>query len=301
MTVNRLDCLAPLCRYPGIKTRTGRFFLPYLDLSNVKAYVEPFAGAGGMTLHIVPRLAKGTMVVLNDLDPGIAALWQSLTGEATLAAVCRRIGAFTPTIGAFTTYAENPIVDDGIETAFRCLVLHQCSYNGFGAQGGPMGGWQQQDGRNRLAGRWKAERLQGNLRRWHQLLRTMAVQVVNCDGIALLDQIPDSESVLVYADPPYVEAGPRFYRLGLDEQAHRRLAARLRSTERLRWAVTYDDHPLVRHMYEGLRIEEVDVHGWRRPRKSRFHHRRLDTRRIDLCMASADNERSRTDGQPSVT
>jgi DNA adenine methylase len=263
MMRSHLTSVKPLCRFAGSKWRTGPRFLRYFDLGSIKVYVEPFVGAGGMTSHVVPRLPEGTTVVLNDLDPGVAALWQAVAAESALHALCERVGGFTPSIRTFEMYWRNPVVEDSIETAFRCLVLHQCSFNGLGPKaGGPMGGWHQ-DRRIDIRSRWHTEQLQDNLRRWYELFRTMSVQVVNCDAVALLDQIPDSEHVLVYADPPYVKVGPDLYTLAFDEHGHRRLATRLRSTKRLRWAVTYDDHPLVREIYEGVWIEEVDVRAGR--------------------------------------
>jgi DNA adenine methylase len=62
-----------------------------------------------------------------------------------------------------------------------------------------------------------------------------------------------------YCDPPYVKAGPHLYQVAFTQADHERLARRLRSEKRP-WLLSYDDHPLIRQLYEGWsRIESLEV------------------------------------------
>src|SRR5262245_7009043 len=68
-----------LLRYPGGKAALAPFLAELMGNQRPRAsiYMEPFAGGGGAAL----RLLYGEYVdriILNDLNPGIAAFWRSL-------------------------------------------------------------------------------------------------------------------------------------------------------------------------------------------------------------------------------
>jgi len=103
----------------------------------------------------------------------------------------------------------------------------------------------------------------GSIAGWHALL-THAVTMENRDTVRLLGELPDTEGMLVYLDPPYLAATRRsgaYTVEGPETDAgagdlHDRLAQAARRFERATVAVSYYAHPRLEALYP--RAE-----GWR--------------------------------------
>ena len=84
-------------RYPGGKAKLineiGGFIAAYYRLNGLRPYREPFFGGGSVGLHLMSFLTlPGAQ--LNDLDPGIAAIWQAIAGCP--GELCDAINRFVP-------------------------------------------------------------------------------------------------------------------------------------------------------------------------------------------------------------
>lgn len=83
---------------------------------------------------------------------------------------------------------------------------------------------------------------------WRNRLRD--VTILNDDAFELLPRIEDAESVVIYADPPYVVKGAKYIH-DLAGEDHARLADALKRFKMARVVVSYYDHQLLDELYAG--------------------------------------------------
>lgn len=81
---------------------------------------------------------------------------------------------------------------------------------------------------------------------WHQRLRS--VEIYSACGIALCERIEDREGTVIYADPPYFEAGAK-YQHHFTPADHERLAAALCRFVNTRVVLSYYRHPELDRLY----------------------------------------------------
>ena len=79
------------------------------------------------------------------------------------------------------------------------------------------------------------------------------IAVTNEDGLDVISRYSDSEDAFIYADPPYFEKAGSLYLNAFQEADHKALAERLKSVERAKWILTYDNVPQVAELYSTLR------------------------------------------------
>lgn len=251
----RVDEDEMVFRYPGGKTKILPLLLQILGTQNLP-YREPYFGGGSVGLAALEkgRLKGGAWV--NDLDPGIAAVWESIRDCPD--DLARLVGAFTPSVEDFRQYRSNLLASvplPTVERAFQKIAVHQMSYSGLGTKAGsPIGGYEQPEGiRYDIACRWNPETL---IRKIYQAHKCLAgVRVTNLDFDSVLG---DETPAFVYLDPPYMGVGSDLYQyhhLGAD---HARLARTLKQCPHT-WVLSYDDHPSVRTLYSGYSIFEIPL------------------------------------------
>lgn len=244
----------PVIRYPGAKTKkVFRAAILAALPARMDHYLEPFVGSGAVVLAAVAaqRFSPGSVIRLNDLDPGIVALWRCITGD--LDPLIARVKHYLPTTADFFRFKTESI--DGLpvdEQAFRRLALHQMSFGGLGAKaGGPIGGIEQ-TGKYKVDCRWNPTRRVAELQQAARLLQSFTVVVTNEDAVDIIARYPEA---VVYADPPYVERGSALYLHDFAGE-HERLAGVLRSRT-APWVLSYDDCALVRRLYAGFSLTHV--------------------------------------------
>jgi DNA adenine methylase len=255
-----------LIRYPGSKAKiVGRIIerfpdemrRPLFALAANWEYREPFFGAGAVGLGVLRVLPGRCPVWLNDKDPWMAALWSTVRAEPTR--LSRMILDFVPSEEAFYRFREQDGADiDPVEAGFRKLALHQISWSGLGAMaGGPLGGKNQGNTKHPVGCRWNPAALCKKVSRAHVVLRKFKAFRFTCGDFApLLAEVP--AECFIYLDPPYVEAGAALYKHSMNDSDHERLARLVRSLP-CPWVLSYDDHPLVRRLYQGERFDDVHL------------------------------------------
>lgn len=256
-----------LIRYPGSKAKLVRQVLDLfpeemnLTLWSNHArweYREPFFGAGAVGLKVLANLSPRAKVWINDIDPGMACLWQTVKDDPK--GLCRLVGSFVPSADLFYQF-KNEDGRAGLSptlTGFRKLALHAMSYSGLGFKsGGPLGGKDQENASYPVACRWNPEALREEIMRVHWRLRVFeGLRITMTDFATLIHAAP--ERCFLYVDPPYYEKGPDLYKHAMQEADHTRLAAALRICQ-ARWVLSYDDHPEVRRLYSWAEIREVNT------------------------------------------
>jgi DNA adenine methylase len=245
-------------RYPGGKRKLVQLIWDRLRrLHPNGTYCEPFAGGAAVALEVA-HWCPGDRIILNDLDPGIAAIWNAVLHHPD--ELKTAIMNFTPSVEAYReirTYLTNGgATEGGVETAWRKLAVHQTSYSGKGeASSGfsPLGGYHQRSA-DRIDQYWNRSALCRKVDQLHNLL----IGRTECHAADFEQFLSRPDDCLLYLDPPYYEAGSELYLHTFREQDHRRLAAALREMPNC-WVLSYDDHPVIRELYgDWAVIEEVE-------------------------------------------
>jgi DNA adenine methylase len=246
-----------ILRYPGSKAKLAAqiiatvpdaFHVARCQGGHAVEYREPFFGSGALGLEVVSRLPNGTRVWINDLDPGVYAIWLSVMHDVQ--PLERAIAAFQPTVDAF----QRLKADDGVATgdtvrdALHKIALHRMSVSGFGAMsGGPMGGVDQR-GPCTVGSRWNPATIITAVRRAHRIVWRFRDRL-RITNLHFRDVIASAGAgTLIYLDPPYYARGSQLYSHHMSDPEHAELAAMLRGTD-AEWRLSYDDCDRVRELY----------------------------------------------------
>lgn len=256
-----------LIRYPGSKAKLAQQIMASfpdemrLQLWTHSAeweYREPFFGAGAIGFRVLDALPFRSRVLLNDKDRWLVNLWVSVQQRPD--ELIERIRRFSPAADKFYEYKsqDGDKHVDVVESGFRKLALHQMSVSGFGfMSGGPIGGKDQENATYKVGCRWNAQRLSRHVMECHKkMARFRCLRIRSGDFSDALSGV--TARAFVYLDPPYVEKGGMLYRYSMEESDHRRLAGIVRSLP-CAWALSYDDHPLIRDLYSWAKIDELKI------------------------------------------
>ena len=230
-------------RYPG-----GKFYARHLILKHIPTaapYCEPFAGGASIFFAKEP----GFPAILNDLDQELMNCYRQIRDNVEgLVALLEGIPADKDRHRYYKNHYE-PQTD--LERAFRFYYLNRTSYSGImRAENcywgyGPQYSMRPENWPPHL--RTVSDRLQG-------------VELRHQDFEELIDALPDG--FFLFVDPPYYGADQKkFYNFTFTDADHIRLRDCLRrNAARLRFLVTYDDHPEVHALYTWA--HSVDAHQW---------------------------------------
>jgi DNA adenine methylase len=216
-------------------------------------YVEPFAGGGGVGLRLLFDEYVDE-VVLNDLNPGIAAFWRSVleSTDAFVELLCTRAPSIDEWHRQRATY-RSPEASD-LERGFATFFLNRTNRSGIlGAR--PIGGLDQL-GRWGIDARYDPERLEARIRTISRYATRITVH--EQDGVDVIERYVGDSDVFVYADPPYLAQGDDLYLDTFGWEDHTRLAAILQDAEG--WFLTYDvDARIPGDLYRGLRCAKFQT------------------------------------------
>ena len=234
-----------LFRYPGGKAKYSKWILPNLfRCSGFSLYVEPFVGGGSVALAVAKQYPS-VKLILNDLDPGIAAFWDlvATAADVELKALADRISSTHPTVDLFFEI-KNTQPTNRLERAFRSFFLNRTSWGGMGKR--PLGG-KKQASKDKIHSRWGAKNLVCELFGARKLLYGRT-KVYN-DDFAKVIPLAQAGSMM-FLDPPYYEAGNSLYKFVWSDADHVRLRDALAHMNN--WVMSYDDHKRIRELYGTL-------------------------------------------------
>lgn len=247
--------LSPL-RYPGGKARLAKFVggLIAKQKNRPLRYVEPYAGGGGVGLRLLVDEYVDE-IVLNDLNPGIAAFWRTVFTEPEI--LLEQIQTSELTIDEW--HRQRAVYTAGgesdAELGFATFFLNRTNRSGI-LNARPIGGLEQR-------GKWKidarfdrqqlADRIQG-LSRYRS-----RVTICEADGASVVADYLDEGGSFVYADPPYLEKADDLYLDTFGWEDHVALADLLnRNPEG--WMLTYDaDDRITDVLYPERRCAEFQM------------------------------------------
>lgn len=257
-----------LIRYPGSKAKLWKSVLNVMPEEitmrlwshhSLWEYREPFFGSGAIGFRVLDVLSKQSKVWLNDKDYWLCCLWQSVLSDPK--GLVRLIMQFKPSADAFFEFKEKDgdTKTDPLRAGFMKLAIHQMSVSGFGVMSGTcLGGRNQTNANYPVDCRWNPIRLSKHVTERHtQLARFGRNLRITCKDFGVLFEGAKREC-FIYLDPPYYEKGGMLYKHSMSYDDHARLAACVKETS-AKCAVSYDDHEVIRGMYEGYRVDEIAV------------------------------------------
>lgn len=220
----------------------------------------PFMGGGSELLHLQART-----VVANDKHRDVVNLARVLADPVLGPRLYRRLkrlafhaDALSEAQAVLTRTDETQLPADCCDMA-RAEAYFVACWMGRSAEAGTDG-----ELRGSLPVRWSAGggdsavRFRSAVRSLVGFRRVLERVNFTClDAFEFLDQCKDQPGHGIYCDPPWIGAGDA-YRHRFTEADHRRLAERLTEFRATRIVVRYGDHPLIRELYAGWRVESAE-------------------------------------------
>lgn len=205
-------------------------------------YVEPFFGAGWVYFGKEPSKSE----VINDIDGELINLFRVIrTHPEELA---RHTESEFSARERFEEFQESTKGMTDIQRAVRYLYL--ISYS-FGGKGRNYGYGTTKGPKQTILPAEMAAALSARLRNTY---------VENCSFEEIIKRY-DREHTFFFCDPPYLDTCIDFspdQDITFGEAEHEKLAAVLRGIKG-KFMVTINDHPFIREIYKGFRMEEVEV------------------------------------------
>lgn len=250
-------------RYPGGKGFLSgllKMRMESLDQSRERILAEPFCGGAGAALIL---LADGNAekVMLNDADLRIYSAWHSMIHETDRFVSDLRNVELTMS----EWYFHRDIVSSfsggsyNFQVGFSTFYMNRTTRSGIVLNSGPIGGYGQ-TGKWKINARFNVPRLTEQVQ-WLGANKSK-IDLTNLDALAFLDRArrqPNSDNILFFIDPPYVQAGGRLYLDGMSEAKHVALSDLLTGGTVKNWVLTYDDAPLIRTLYQSQKCSKISV------------------------------------------
>ncbi|MEA3076446.1 MAG: adenine methylase [Actinomycetota bacterium] len=248
--------VSPL-RYPGGKGALADFLGTLITAQRpaCTTYVEPFAGGAGAALRLLLDEYVDE-VVLNDLDPGVAAFWRCVfLHPSELIARIRHAKVSIEEWRRQAAIYKAGLADD-LDLGYATFFLNRTNRSGILAAR-PIGGLDQ-TGRWLIDARFNREQLIGRIEAISRLKNRVVLH--EGDGVSLLrTMLPGARTTFFYVDPPYVDKGDDLYLDELTWDDHRTLSALLVASD-ARWLVTYNcDERIRTELYPRQRCVSFDI------------------------------------------
>jgi DNA adenine methylase len=227
-------------RYPGGKTRALKVLATYIPEGKT-TLLSPFIGGGSFELFC---RGEGMTVHANDLFRPLYTFWKVVKERP--AELQQSVQAQCPVSKeAFASLRESILeMTDELEIAAAYYIVNRCSFSGATF----CGGFSQQSADGRMT--------QSAIDR----LATVSLEDItlsNDDCVKFLRDHPQTDTTLVYADPPYYIPT---YVYGKDGDMHEgfdHVGFARELKKRSDWVLSYNDCPYVRELYSDCNIDSV--------------------------------------------
>lgn len=242
--------LSPL-RYPGGKARLAAYLARVLSSQSarIETYCEPYAGGAGAGLKLLADGRVSTLII-NDLNPGIAAFWRSVfTDTDALIAMVEDCEVAIDNWHDQRSIYLSPGQHDDLTLGFATFFLNRTNRSGIlGAR--PIGGLDQ-TGNWLIDARFNKTDLMKRIERLGEFEANVDVREQRAiDLIRSLNR--RKRPVLLYVDPPYVVPGEELYLADHSWTEHERLEQVLTRSPHP-WILTYDADDRTRQLYSDFR------------------------------------------------
>lgn len=235
-----------ILRYPGSKARFANFIASCIELNGLRdsLFVEPFCGGASVSIALLER-GIVDRVALNDADPLIAALWDTVFNPIKAKLLADAVMEIPLNLDEWKRQKSlSPI--DSKEAALKCLYLNRTSFNGIIHKAGPLGGWKQD--KHTLGVRFNRHRLATRILELSQF--SDRIEIVSGDNWTIFcNKMQKFKNSLFYLDPPFYHKADALYGCFFKHEEHCRLSkyiAKMKS----KWMLSYDDVHEIRALYE---------------------------------------------------
>jgi DNA adenine methylase len=234
--------ISPL-RFPGGKTRAISILYHHLleNYPDRKTLLSPFFGGGSFELFLS---SKGYTVFGNDLFSPLYHFWTTTQNNRT--ALTDSVRSLMPVSKEAFYSLRNTIMEepDVIKTATSFFIINRTSFSGATLSGG----FSSSAAQTRLT--------ESSIKRLSDC-NVDSITFSNVDCNVFLDNHPETESTVIYADPPYYIKDFLYGKDGDTHKSfnHKTFAEKIRS--RRDWIISYNDCDYIRKLYEGCRIIPV--------------------------------------------
>jgi DNA adenine methylase len=229
-------------RYPGGKTRAVNILNKYIEkyYRDKRTLISPFFGGGSFEIYLQD---KGYTVVANDKFSPLYKFW--ITAKNSPAELADNVRERMPISKEVFGVLRQRIYEftDDMDIASAYYIINRCSFSGSTF----CGGYSTQSAEGRLNESSLKTLSDLNLER---------TTFANMDCIQFLQEHPETEDSVVYADPPYYITN---YIYGKDGDMHEKFNHELFATEiqkRSDWIISYNDCEYIRNLYSDCRIFE---------------------------------------------
>jgi DNA adenine methylase len=233
-------------RYPGGKTWLIPVVRQWLRQAPAppSLLVEPFVGGGVVSLTAAFEALVGR-VIMSEIDPEIAAVWEVLL-SADNQQLAEQVLRFdlTPANAQDALQVQTPTL---LQQAFCTILKNRIQHGGIITKGS---GWIKngENGKG-LASRWYPKTLYNRITAI-QFVREK-IKFYRQDAFEIIEKYADYPEAYFFIAPPYAAAGKRLYTF--HQIDHERLFQTL-STIKGRFMLTYDDAPEVRNLADKYSI-----------------------------------------------
>ena len=261
MIVNNQRNFSPL-RYPGGKAVLAPVLAAILEENGLAdcVYAEPYAGGAGAALALLYS-EYVSQLLLNDKDRSVYALWKSILSNTD--GLCSLIEQAPLTIdewnrqkNAYTKKAKRGRL---LDVGFSAFYLNRCNRSGIIASAGPIGG-KDQTGKWKIDARFNRNDLIARVK--NVAAYADRIKVSNRDALDFLEVIRknyDPKETFIYLDPPYYVKGSKLYLNSYMHDDHVALAQKLKTMQKFKWVLTYDDAPEIKEIYDFVSYQQFDI------------------------------------------
>lgn len=245
-------------RYPGGKNKLSAFIAQVCVENNINGYyIEPYSGGASVALFL---LLEGFVnkIIINDKDRSIYAFWYSVLNKTDQ--LCEMITKTEITINEWRKQKDiqsRKKNADLLELGFSTFFLNRTNRSGI-INGGMIGGVNQ-NGNYLIDCRFNKQELIERIRRIAS--RKKDIHLYRKDALKLIDVIQNnhqdtSENVIFYFDPPYYYKAKSLYMNHYKDENHRLVSEKIKSIEKIRWIVSYDNVPEIKELYSDCNKKE---------------------------------------------
>lgn len=235
-----------LLRYPGSKARLARFIGQSIEMSdlNFPIFIEPFCGGSSVSIALLESNIVEA-VILNDIDPIVAALWKCVFSKEKAKWLADAVFN-VPLNLKYWQYQKNLRPKNLREAALKCLYLNRTSFSGvLHSSAGPIGGRSQD--KWTLGCRFNRDKLASRILEL-SLLSDRVKALTQSPWQKVCEDWKKKQNVFFYLDPPFYYKAKRLYRFAFDDKDHQKLRNYLVKFKQP-WIVSYDNAEMIRNIY----------------------------------------------------
>jgi DNA adenine methylase len=248
-----------MLRYPGGKLR----LMKKIDLMIKNTYpeartsewtvAEPFVGGGGSLINMAKDFPLWKFH-LNDANKDVGSFWKffKASKNSEFEALYKAITTQVVNLETYKNiFHSEPTTN--LEKTFKVIFLNKTSYNGFITESLPIGGWDQKSAWN-VDVYWNPPNIIRKIERTRMLLKDKILSVSCEDFETFLNNVPFD---FIYADPPYIKYGKKWYNCDFGLKDLERLRDFLNTKKA--WCLSIDRLSATESLFNGNNLQGIDI------------------------------------------